>query len=46
MLLLGCRRNTNSEWGVRDFAREVRKRCRAWNEADRRCVGVKICGAC
>jgi hypothetical protein len=46
MLLLGCRRNTNSECGVRDFAREVRKRCRAWNEALRRCVGVRICGAC
>jgi len=43
MLLLGERRNTSSEWGVRVFWREVRMEWRERKDAVRRCVGERIC---
>jgi hypothetical protein len=43
MLLLGERRKTSSECGVRVLERLVRKVCTARNVADRRCCGVRIC---
>jgi hypothetical protein len=43
MLLLGERRKTSSEWGVRVLARLVRWACRARKVAERRWWGVSIC---
>lgn len=42
MLLLGERRKTSSECGVRVFAREVDRAWRARKEALRRWVGERI----
>jgi hypothetical protein len=46
MLLLGERRNTSSEWGVRVlwFGGWERKECRARKVVVRRWVGVRIWG--
>lgn len=41
-MLLGERRKTSSEWGVRVFEREVKKLWRAIKVAERRCWGETI----
>jgi hypothetical protein len=43
MLLLGERRNTSSEWGVRVLDREVRNAWRARKVLERRCGALRIC---